>query len=311
MPIVGIEDDEPAGHHGDLHHIGFVNASSICYKPRVPKVRPNPKRTPPRVVAIVPARGGTQSVPWKNLQLLGGKTLLWWAVDVGLRAETVDAVTVSTEDARIAEHAKEYGALVIPRPAEFSQPDSDDVGFYQHAVTWMKAEFGWEPELLVLLRPTSPLRFPADVDACVRSVLETGCDGLKTVIPSPIPPYKMWWTAGRKEAPVGSSTPLEPFMDTPFRRQHGPDLGRHNVWREYPVYWQEGSIDITRPRFVMGEQATKYRNVFGPNIHGYVMDPRQVVDIDTAGDLRQAAKVWLTLQKERSAETLAVRSFER
>ncbi len=263
----------------------------------------NPKRTPPRVVAIVPARGGTQSVPWKNLQKIGGKSLLQWAVDVGLRAKRIDAVAVSTEDPRIARHARRYGAVVIPRPKEHSRPTSDDVGFYQHAVRWMKETCGWEPDLLVLLRPTSPLRFPSDVDACVRHVLRTGCDGLKTVIPSPIPPYKMWWARGRRAVPAGSGTPLDPFMDTPFRRTHGPDLGRQRVWAKYPVYWQEGSIDITRPQFVMSRNATKHRNVFGPDIHGYVMDPRQVVDIDTAEDLRVAEKVWRELLRKRRGRT--------
>lgn len=262
----------------------------------------NPKRTPPTVVAIVPARAGKQSVPWKNLLKLGGKTLLWWAVDVGVRASLVDAVTVSTEDTRIARQAKKYGAIVLPRPKEFSQPGSDDVGFYQHAVQWMKKERGWEPELLVNLRPTSPLRHPHDVDACIRHVLTTGCDGLKTVIPSPIPPYKMWWARGRREAKKHSAIALTPFFDTSFRRKHGPDLGRQRVWAKYPVYWQEGSIDITRPRFVISAAATKYRNVFGPNIHGYVMDPRTVIDIDTEADLRVAAKVWRQLQQERSAK---------
>lgn len=259
----------------------------------------NPKRTPPQVVAIIPARAGKQSIPWKNLLKLGGKPLLWWAIDVGLKAKRVDAVTVSTEDARIAQYAKRYGAIVIPRPKEFSQPTSDDVGFYQHAVAWMRDELGWKPELVMNLRPTSPLRFPEDVDACVQYVLKTGCDGLKTVIPSPIPPYKMWWAKGRTEQPVHTAIPLEPFFDTPFRHTHGPDLGRQRVWEKYPVYWQEGSIDITRPKFIMRRNTTKYRNVFGPNIHGYIMDPRQVVDIDTAEDLREAAKVWKQLQRER------------
>lgn len=259
----------------------------------------NPKRTPPRVVVIVPARGGTQSVPWKNLRRIGGKTLLRWAVDVGLRAHLVDAVAVSTEDPRIARHARRYGAIVIPRPAEFSQPASDDVGFYQHAARWIRDTYRWRPELLVLLRPTSPLRFPSDLDNCVRYVLRTGCDGLKTVIPAPIPPYKMWWAKGRKAVRVNTGTPLVPFFDTPFRRTHGPDLGRQRVWAKYPVYWQEGSIDITRPKFVMRRSATRYRNVFGPDIHGYVMDPRQVVDIDTTEDLRRAERAWRELQRER------------
>ncbi len=259
----------------------------------------NPKRISPKIVAIIPARAGKQSIPWKNLRKLGGKTLLWWAVDVGLRAKLVDAVTVSTEDTRIARHARRYGAIVIPRPKEFAQPTSDDVGFYQHAVRWMREQYSWVPELIVNLRPTSPLRFPNDVDACVRTVLRTSCDGLKTVIPAPIPPYKMWWAQGHKDVPIRTATPLEPFFDTPFRRRHGPDLGRQRMWVKYPVYWQEGSIDITRPRFIMSARATKYRNVFGSHLHGYVMDPRQVVDIDTADDLRRAAQVWKELQRER------------
>lgn len=260
----------------------------------------NPKRTPPRVVVIVPARAGQQSIPWKNLREIAGKTILQWAVDLGLQSPLVDAVTVSTEDARIAEQARTYGALVIPRPAEFAQPDSDDVGWYQHAAQWLQAKLGWEPELLVNLRPTSPLRFPEDVEACIRHVLESHCDGLKTVIPSPIPPYKMWWMDGRQERPVRQAGPMESFLNTEFWQQHGPDLGRQNVWKEYPVYWQEGSIDITRPKFVLSQEATQYRNVFGPNIHGYVMDPRQVVDIDTEEDLRRAAQVWQELQRERA-----------
>lgn len=259
----------------------------------------NPRKTPPSVVAIIPARAGKQSIPYKNLAKLDGKTLLWWAVDVALRATLVDAVTVSTEDPKITQHARRYGAIVIPRPKRHSQPTSDDVGFYQHAVQWMQTELKWNPELLVNLRPTSPLRFPDDVDACIRHVLRTGCDGLKTVIPSPIPPYKMWWAKGRREVPVGTNTPLSPFFDTPFRRKHGPDLGRQRVWAKYPVYWQEGSIDITKPKFIMSTNATTYRNVFGPNVHGYVMDPRQVVDIDTTEDVRQAAKVWRQLMRER------------
>lgn len=260
----------------------------------------NPKHTPPRVVAIIPARAGKQSILWKNLLKLGGKPLIWWAIDVALRAKKVDAVTVSTEDPRIARYARRYGALVLPRPPEYSQPGSDDVGWYQHAVWMMREALQWEPELLINLRPTSPLRHPGDIDACVSHVLKSGCDGLKTVIPAPIPPYKMWWAKDRKEVPIHSATLLDPFFNTPFRQKFGPDLGRQKVWSKYPVYWQEGSIDITRPKFVMSARATKYRNVFGPNIHGYVMDPRTVVDIDTAADLRQAAKVWRDLQRENS-----------
>jgi N-acylneuraminate cytidylyltransferase len=250
----------------------------------------NPKRAAPNVVAIIPARGGTQSTPYKNLLKLSGKPLLWWAIDVALKAKTIDAVVVSTEDPWIARVARRYGALVAPRPKEFSQPNSDDSGWYRHAVQWMKETYGWEPELLVNLRPTGPLRTPEDVDACVHHVLLTDCDGLKTVIPTPIPPYKMWTM--RKD---GS---LRPLLPHPYRLKHGPDIPRQRAQKKFPVYWQDAQIDITRPKFVFGEAAHKYGNCFGPNIHGYVMDERKVVDIDTPEDLRHAAAVLGELQKE-------------
>src|SRR5688572_29265370 len=207
----------------------------------------NPRRISPRVVVIIPARGGKQSTPYKNLLKLAGKPLLWWAIDVAKRAKRVDAIIVSTEDSQIARAAKKYGALVAPRPVEFSQPNSDDSGWYRHAVQWMKEEHGWDPELVVNLRPTGPLRTSEDVDACIEHVLKTGCDGLKTVVPAPIPPYKMWTM--KKD---GSMKPLLPH---PYRLKHGPDIPRQRAQQMFPVYWQDAQIDITRPKFVMSKNA--------------------------------------------------------
>src|SRR5690606_19879812 len=137
----------------------------------------NPKQEPVGVAVIIPARGGQQSTPYKNLQQLGGKTLVEWAIDVAFAAQTVDLVAVSTEDAKIADEAERHGAIVIPRPAEYAEPTSGDGGWYHHAVDWMEKEHGWIPELLVNLRPTGPLRFAEDVDAMVRYVQESGADG--------------------------------------------------------------------------------------------------------------------------------------
>lgn len=251
----------------------------------------NPKRARPKVVAIIPARAGKQSAPYKNLLKLAGKPLLWWAIDVALRAKTVDAVVVSTEDARIASAARRFGALVAPRPAKFSRPDSDDSGWYRSATRWMLDEMHWEPELLVNLRPTGPLRMPEDVDACVRHVLKTGCDGLKSVVPSPIPPYKMWT--------MKQDGSLQPLLPHPYRLRHGPDIPRQRAQKMFPVYWQDAQIDITRPKFVLSDASRQYGNCFGRNIHGYLMDERTVVDIDTISDLRQAAQAFRVLQRER------------
>lgn len=250
----------------------------------------NPKITNPKVIAVIPARGGKQSIPYKNLIKLAGKPLLWWAIDVAKRAEKIDAVTVSTEDKKIAAAAKKYGAIVIERPTEFSQPDSDDSGWYRHAVLWMRDKMGWDPELLVNLRPTGPLRTIDDVNACVDHVIKTNCDGLKTVIPSPIPPFKLWKMSDDKS--------LRPFVNHPYRKKHGPDIPRQRAQKILPVFWQDAQIDITRPKFILSKEAEKYGNCFGPNLHGFEMDPRKVIDIDTLEDLRQAEKIMKELNKK-------------
>jgi CMP-N,N'-diacetyllegionaminic acid synthase len=265
----------------------------------------NPKRTVVNVVALVPARGGKQSIPHKNLQKLGGKTLLAWAVEVAFAADKVDVVVVSTEDAKTAREAKKLGALVAPRPVEYSQPASGDAGFYSHAVQWMEQEHGWTPELLVNLRPTSPLRFPEDIDAMVSYILATPeADGVKSVVPAPLHPYKMWLLKNQEPGTknhnkvAGRLEPLKGF-DTDFREKHGPDQPRQKIQELFPVYFQDGQIDITRRKFIIRPECLKYDNVWGQHLHGYVLDPRTSTDLDTPEDFRHAEKLYEQLKHER------------
>ncbi len=269
-----------------------------------------PIRTPVNVVAIIPARGGQQSIPYKNLQLLGGKTLLAWAIEVALAADSIDAVLVSTEDEKIAREGKKLGAIVVPRPPEFSRPDSGDAGFYSHAVKWLEKERGWTPELLVNLRPTSPLRFPEDIDAMVEYMkAHNEADGLKSVIPTPLHPYKMWSFAIDSPparggvrgggSSIGSVGKLQPVFDNEFRQTHGPDQPRRKIQEMFPVYFQDGQIDITRRKYILRPECLQYDNVWGENLHGYILDPRTSTDLDTKEDFYRAEKLYKQIQKER------------
>lgn len=260
----------------------------------------NPKKEPVEVVAIIPARAGQQSIEYKNLQKLGGKTLLAWAVDVAFAAEKVDAVIVSTEDERTAEEAKKLGALVAPRPAEYSQPTSGDAGFYHHAVTWMEEEFGWKPEYLVNLRPTSPLRFPQDVDAMIEHIQRTDADGLKSVIPAPLHPYKMWQIDS--DPAIGSSGKLIPVFDNEFRQQHGPDQPRQKVQEKFPVFFQDGQVDITRRKFILRPECLEFDNVWGGNLHGYILDPRTSTDLDEPNDFIRAERLYEYMKSEKDSK---------
>ena len=252
------------------------------------------------VAAIIPARGGKQSIPYKNLQKLGNKTLLAWAVEVAFAAEKIDAVLVSTEDKKIAEEAERLGAAVIPRPKQYAQPTSGDAGFYAHAVQWMEKEYGWTPELLVNLRPTSPLRFPDDINKMVKYMLtHAEADGVKSLIPAPLLPYKMWQFSDEKSRPIGEAGSLKPVFDNEYRRTHGPDQPRQKIQEMFPVYWQDGQIDVTRRKFILRPECLKYDNAWGENLYGYVLDPRTSTDLDGPEDFRRAGKLYKQLEKER------------
>lgn len=273
----------------------------------MPKKLKNPKREPVQVAAIIPARAGQQSIPYKNLQVLGGQSLLQWAIEVAFAAELVDVVIVSTEDERIAKEAAAGGALVAPRPAEYSQPTSGDAGFYYHAVKWMEETYGWRPELLVNLRPTGPLRFSSDVDAMIRYMQEhPEADGLKSIIPTPLHPYKMWQfkklESRSQNLEVGETGELVPIFDNEFRQEHGPDQPRQKIQELFPVYFQDAQIDITRRQFVVRPETLERDNVWGTNLHGYVLDPRTSADLDTAEDFRRAEELYKKLKEERYAD---------
>lgn len=260
-------------------------------------IQPNPKREPVNVVALIPARAGQQSVPYKNLQVLGGKTLLRWAIEVAFEAHSIDAVIVSTEDERVKAEAEQFGALVAPRPAEYSLPTSGDAGFYTHALMWMEQNRGWTPEFLVNLRPTSPLRFARDIDRMVEHIMSSGADGLKSVIPTPLYPYKMWEIDGNGS--VGSAGKLCPVFNNEFRQRHGPDQPRQTIQQMFPVFFQDGQIDITRREFILRPECLERENKWGENLHGFVLDPRTSTDLDEPADFIRAEILYEQLQKER------------
>jgi CMP-N-acetylneuraminic acid synthetase len=226
-----------------------------------------------KVLAVVPARGGSKGIPRKNLQLLGGRPLVAHAVEVGLSARLVSRVLCSTEDEEIATVARAAGAEVpFLRPTELAQDTSEDWPVFVHALDWLERVEGWQPDLIVNLRPTSPLRRPAHVDGAINLLLETGADSVKAVCLARQHPHKMWL-----RSPDGC---IEPFLKTPMRLQRGPDVPRAEL---EDVYWQNGVVDVTR-RSVVYEQCV----MIGARVAGLVTELADSIDIDTPLDLALA-----------------------
>ena len=219
-------------------------------------------------VAIVPARGGSKSIPRKNIRPIGGIPLLAYSIEAALRARQVDRVMVSTDDEEIAEVARAWGAEVpFLRPAAIAGDATPDLPVFQHVLDWLEANASGIPEIVVQLRPTSPLRPPECVDAAI-DLLRTDetIDSVRSVVSASQNPYKMW-----RLHVDGTLTPLmDDGTPEPYNRPR----------QELPqTYWQTGHVDAIRTR-VIREQ----RSISGSRIRALVLDSAYACDIDSDAD---------------------------
>jgi CMP-N-acetylneuraminic acid synthetase len=138
------------------------------------------------VLAVVPARGGSKGIPRKNLQQVGGLSLVGRAGALAAQLPWLDAAVISTDDEEIAEEAERHGlARPFLRPDELASDTASSVEVWRHA--WLEAErhYGVRFDVSILLEPTSPLRTVQDVEAVVRAVVEDGHAAAATVSPTP------------------------------------------------------------------------------------------------------------------------------
>ncbi len=226
------------------------------------------------VLAVVPARGGSKSIPGKNVRLLGGAPLIAYSIAAALSSNLVTRVIVSTDSPQIATVAKEWGAEVpFLRPAELAGDMSLDIELFQHGLTWLDANEGYRPDVVVQLRPTTPLRPPRCIDEAVEILLANpDADSVRSVTPSGQNPYKMW----RLDGADGAMAPLLTIdgLDEPYNmpRQKLP-----------ATFWQTGHVDVFRPGVVLSQQSMS-----GERIYPLVIDERYSVDIDRLSDWERA-----------------------
>lgn len=126
----------------------------------------------PKIVAIIPARGGSKGIPRKNIRLLCGKPLIAYTIEAALSSKLIDRVVVSTEDEEIAKISKRYGAEVIKRPVELARDDSPAIDAIIHVISWLE-ERNQYFDILVLLEATSPLRKENDLDNAIALLIES------------------------------------------------------------------------------------------------------------------------------------------
>jgi CMP-N,N'-diacetyllegionaminic acid synthase len=226
------------------------------------------------VLALIPARGGSKSIPNKNIIDFHGKPLIVHSIEQALSAKRVDRVIVSTDSERIAEISLKAGAEVpFSRPAEFAGDDSTDLEVFEHALGWLDEQESYRPELIVQLRPTSPLRPVGLIDNGIEQLMSNPeADSLRTVVVAPQTPYKMWRIDGQYLVPLLTHpTFAEPYN---MARQLLPQ-----------TYWQNAYLDITRWSTVVNQ-----KSMTGSRILAMIMSEDNDIDIDTNIDLEKAVE---------------------
>ena len=231
------------------------------------------------ILALIPARGGSKSIPRKNIRLLAGQPLIAYSIAAGLQSRLVTRTIVSTDDEEIAEVARACGAETpFLRPAEFAQDTTTDFPVFTHALGWLKEHEGYAPEIVVQLRPTSPIRPPDCVDQAVQLLLDHAeADSVRGIVPSGQNPFKMWR--------VDESGQMRPLLTVPGLAEP------YNAPRQSlpQTYWQTGHIDAIRTRTILEKNSLS-----GEVILPLHIDPRYTIDIDTLRDWDRAE--WLITQ---------------
>jgi len=136
-----------------------------------------------KILAIIPARGGSKAIPRKNVRLLSGKPLIAYAIEAVLQSHSVERVVVSTDDSEIAQISIEYGAEIIWRPDEISGDKASSESALLHVLKHMEKNENYKPDFVAFIQCTSPLILPKDIDGTFQTLLEDQADMAQAVIP--------------------------------------------------------------------------------------------------------------------------------
>ena len=219
-------------------------------------------------IAIIPARGGSKSLPRKNLIELSGKPLIAWTIEAAMRATSIREAYVSTEDEEIARVAERFGATIIERPAGLATDEARSEDVVLHALDFLEDGAG-VPDYFTLLQPTSPLRDDRDIDSLIEAALDAGVACAWSVCEAEHHPWKMLIEAD------GILRPVAGLAELNAPRQALP-----------PAYRQNGAI-----YWLASEAFRRDRSFFVPPVYPYVMETTKSIDIDTAEDLDTARRV--------------------
>lgn len=220
------------------------------------------------ILGLIPARGGSKSIPHKNIVKICGKPLISYTFEAAQASEHLSRIILSTDDEKIAAVGKQWN-IEVPflRPLKFSTDDSPMIDVVLHTLSWFQEKENYVPDLILLLQPTSPLRNTKHIDEALELFLKSDADSLVSVVDVPhnYNPVSLM----KKE-----SGKLKPFLSGEgfrvLRRQDKPK-----------VYARNGPAILIMRRTVLENTRTLY----GESIQPYIMGWPESIDIDSPYEL--------------------------
>ena len=226
-----------------------------------------------KVIAIIPARGGSKGIAGKNIRVLGDKPLIAHSIGQAIDSRLISGVFVSSDSEDILSISESYGAKTIRRPPEFAADTSSSESALRHALDWLKHN-DQIPDYVVFLQCTSPFRKETDIDSAIERIIEEKSDSLLSLIPS----HRFLWQDS-----------LDGVKSINYDYQYRPRR------QDMPIQYQEnGSIYIFKPWVL---ETTDNR--LGGKISMYVMDEMSAIDIDSEFDFALAENMNVLIQADK------------
>ena len=219
-----------------------------------------------KILAIIPARGGSKAIPQKNSKLLAGKPLIAYTINEALKSKYLNRVIVSTDDNKISEISKKYGAEVIKRPDILSGDKSKGFDAILNVIDTLKKE-KYVPDAVVWLQPTSPLRIVEDIDNAVRIFLKRSKESVISVCEAKS--SAVYWSFKIK------GEHLKPVFNKKYLDMRRQELNN--------IYIPNGAIYISSTKNLL-----KYKSFYCKSILPYIMLPERSIDIDEESDFELA-----------------------
>lgn len=220
-----------------------------------------------RILALIPARGGSKGLPHKNIRLLMGKPLIAWTIKQAKNSKYLDRLIVSTDDIKIANISKKYGAEVpILRPKKLATDKATLMDLMAHIIKWMEMK-GNPYDLIMVLQPTSPLRRSEDIDATIKLLFAKNAQAIVSVCESEHHPY-------------GANILPENGCMGVFIR---PEVVNKNR-QELPIFYRINGAIYLAYRHYLKEN----KQFLGKKTYAYIMPAERSVDIDSKLDFEFA-----------------------